>query len=198
MRITVLFLSVFYWSISITTAQDQLIEQFEKGVAAFEKGNYAKAERLFDKLLKAEPSFAAVYLWKGKCLQEFEEYPAAYEAISTACRLEPMEATYWFEFGLFKYTLAITSIKKPELCGDCGKFLLPEGKQVKASDYYKSALKDYQKATRLNPSYAEAYYQMGITYMALNEPSSACSQLQKASNLNHSKASEYRLEICPK
>lgn len=182
---------------STIIGQDQLLEQFEKGITAFEKGNHAKAERLFDKLLKTEPSFAAAYVWKGKCLQEFEEYQAAYEAISTACRLDPMEAEYWFELGLFKYTLAITSIKKPALCKDCGKLFLPEGGAVKASDYYQSALEDYQKATRLNPNYAEAYYQLGITYMTLDQTTEACLQLQKASDLKHSKASKYRLEICP-
>lgn len=196
MRSLLLFLfSISFINVSI--AQDQLLEKFEKGIAAFEKGNFAKAERSFDKVLKEEPSYAAVYIWKGKCLQEFEEYQAAYEAISTACKLDPMEGSYWFELGLFKHTIAINSIKKPELCGDCGKFLLPEGTSLKAVDYYKSALNDYQKAVQLNPKHSEAYYQMSITYVALADLNNACLQLQKAIDLKHSKASKYRLEICP-
>lgn len=195
MRYLLLFLSLFYYSTTIL-AQDKLLEQFEKGITAFEKGNFAKAERLFDKLLKEEPSYAAVYIWKGKCLQEFEEHQAAYEAISTACNLEPTEGAYWFELGLFKYTIAITSIKKPELCGDCGKFILPEGSSLEATDYYKSALKDYQKAVQLNPKDAEAYYQMAITSVALSDTQNACLQLQKAIDLKHPKAAKYRLEIC--
>jgi tetratricopeptide (TPR) repeat protein len=196
MRYLLLFL-FFISFISTSLAQDELLEKFEKGIAAFEKGNFAKAERFFDKLLKEEPSYAAVYIWKGKCLQEFEEYQAAYEAISTACNLDPTEGEYWFELGLFKYTIAINSIKKPELCGDCGKFLLPEGTSIKAIDYYKSALKDYQKAVLLNPKHSEAYYQMGITHIALSDKNNACLQLQKAVDLKHSKAATYRLEICP-
>lgn len=195
MRYLLFFLSICYYTTSIT-AQDKLVEQFEKGIVAFEKGNYAKAERLFDKLLKEEPSYAAVYVWKGKCLQEFEEYSAAYQAIHTACNLEPTEASYWFELGYLKYNLAIHSIKKPELCGDCGKFLLPEGESINTTDYYKSALKDYQKAIQLNPQYADAYYQMAVAYTALAEKEKACLQLQKAIDLKHPKASEYHLEIC--
>jgi len=195
MRYLLLFLSLCYYSTTMV-AQDKLLEQFEKGIAAFEKGNFAKAERLFDKLLKEEPSYAAVYIWKGKCLQEFEEHQAAYEAISTACNLDPTEGAYWFELGLFKYTIAITSIKKPELCGDCGKFILPEGNSLAATDYYKSALKDYQKAVQLNPKDAEAYYQMAITSVALSDTQNACLQLQKAIDLKHPKAAKYRLEIC--
>lgn len=189
-----LLFSISFLNVSI--AQDQLLEKFEKGISAFEQGNFAKAERFFDKVLKEEPSYAAVYIWKGKCLQEFEEYQAAYEAISTACSLDPMEGTYWFELGLFKHTIAINSIKKPELCKDCGKFLLPEGSSLKAVDYYKSALKDYQKAVQLKPEYSEAYYQMSITYVALADLDNACLQLQKAIDLKHLKAAKYRLEIC--
>lgn len=196
MRYLFFFFFIFCF-ITTSSAQDELLERFEKGMAAFEKGNFAKAERLFDKLLKEEPSYAAVYIWKGKCLQEFEEYQAAYEAISTACNLDPTEGTYWFELGFFKYTIAITNIKKPELCGDCGKFLLPEGSNLKAIDYYKSALKDYQKAAHLNPKHSETYYQMAITYAALSDLDNACLQLQRAVALKHSKASKYRLEICP-
>jgi len=196
MQYCFLFLFIFHF-INPVSAQDELLERFEKGIAVFEKGNIAKAERLFDKLLKEEPSYAAVYIWKGKCLQEFEEYQAAYEAISTACNLDPTEGMYWFELGFFKYTLAITNIKKPELCRDCGKFLLPDGNNLKAVDYYKSALKDYQKAIQLNPQYAETYYQMGITYAALSDLDNACLQLQKAVALKHANASKYRLEICP-
>jgi len=195
MPVLILFLTAFCFN-TILLAQDQLSEQFEKGIELFEKRKFAKAERIFDKLLKEEPSFAAVYIWKGKCLHEFEEYQAAYEAISTACNLDPTEGVYWFELGLFKYTIAITSIKKPELCSDCGKFLLPEGSRLKATDYYKSALKDYQKAVQLNSNHSEAYYQMGITYVALSDTKNACLQLQKAVDLKHSKASKYRLEIC--
>jgi tetratricopeptide (TPR) repeat protein len=195
MRILLFFLAFSYYSTTVV-AQDQLLEQLEKGIATFKKGNFAKAERIFDKLLKEEPSYAAVYIWKGKCLQEFEEYQAAYEAIFTACNLEPTEATHWFELGFFKYTVAISSIKKPELCHDCGKLFLPEGENLKATDYYKSALKDYQKSSQLNPNYSEAYYQMGITYAALSDIDNACLELQKAVDLNHPQAATYRLEIC--
>jgi len=177
---------------------DDLEAQLNKGIQAFNKGKHAKAERIFDKLLKQEESYAEAYIWKGKCLQEFEEYQAAYDAINTAKILVPDHAPYWLEVGNFKYHLGITSIRKPEVCGDCGHFLLPEtGEMLKAPDYYKSALKDYEKAIQLDSNYGEAYYQMALTYDALSDSSKACEVLQKAKKLKHPKAINNSKVICP-
>lgn len=195
------FLLFFLWinQVELSIAQDQLSAQLQKGITAFEKANYPKAERIFDKLLAIEPSYAVVYIWKGKCLYQFEEYQAAYEAIFTACNLEPNQASHWLELGKFKYNIGISSIRKPELCGDCGKFLLPNTapNRLKAIDYYNSALKDYEKAIQLDPKYAEAYYQLGLTYQALGNQDEACLYLKKAQGFKHHEANQHVAEICP-
>lgn len=198
-RFSILFFYLWISQLQITVAQDQLSTQLQKGIAAFKKANYAKAERIFDKLLTTEPSYALVYIWKGKCLYQFEEYQAAYEAISTACNLEPTHAPHWLELGQFKYNIGISSIRKPELCGDCGTFLLPNRNQhsLQATDYYKSALKDYQKAIQLDANYAEAYYQLALTHEVLGDKNKACLNLKKAQDFLHNKASQYAKEICP-
>ncbi|WP_264788926.1 tetratricopeptide repeat protein [Aureispira anguillae] len=189
---------IFFFFFSTVSAQNQLNVQLQKGITAFKKGNFPKAERIFDKLIASESSYAEAYLWKGKCLQEFEEYQAAYEAFFTACNLAPDHAPYWLELGNFKYTLGITSIRKPEACGECGKFLLPDTEStLNPTVYYKSALKDYQKALQLDPQYAEAHYQLGMVYKVLGDLNNACLQVQKAQALKHPKAKQYSAEICP-
>ena len=190
---------LFFFFITLNlSAQDDLEAQLQKGIASFNKGKYAKAERIFDKLLEKEGSYAEAYLWKGKCLQEFEEYQATYDALSTARDLVPDHAPYWLEIGNFKYYLGITSIRKPELCGECGKFLLPEtGERMNAPDYYKSAIKDYEQAIKLQPKYAAAYYQLALTYEALGNLPKACALLQEAKTLQHPNAAKRSTEICP-
>jgi tetratricopeptide (TPR) repeat protein len=206
MRIILLVIFLLFIDSSIAAqvsdSQEQLGDNLEiqlnKGIQAFNKGKHAKAERIFDKLLKEEQSYAEAYLWKGKCLQEFEEYQAAYDAINTAKNLIPDHAPYWFEIGNFKYHLGVTSIRKPEVCGDCGHSLLPEtGEMLKAPDYYKSALKDYEKAIELDTNYADAYYQMALTYYTLSNKPKACAVLEKAKNLKHTKAMNDSKAICP-
>lgn len=194
-----LITSLFFLTISCYSfAQDKLEIQLQKGIEAFEKEKYAKAERIFDKLLEEESSYAAVYVWKGKCLVQFEEYQEAYEAFQTAINLDPSHAPYWLAMGNFKYHLGITSIRKPESCGDCGKFLIPDNSEMlKATDYYKAALKDFEKAIQLDARHGESYYQMAMTYDALNQKEKACEMTKKAVELKHPIAKSLSKKICP-
>lgn len=196
--IGLLYSIIFFVLSSTTKAQGPLELQLQKGISAFEKGQFPKAERIFDKLIASEESYAEVYIWKSKCLQEFEEYQAAYNALQTACNLAPMHAPYWVEMGKFKYLLGINSIQKPESCGECGKLILPLANgNINSTNYYQSAVKDYQKAIKLAPNHAEAYYQLALSYQALGHLEQACLQLQKAQSFQHAQAHQYSTEICP-
>lgn len=172
--------------------------QLQKGIAAFENKKYAQAERIFDKLIKEEENNAEAYLWKGKCLQQFEEFQAAYEAFSIAKNLEPLQATYWLALGDFKYELGLFSIQKPHVCGDCGKVFLPDNSEMpSAIDFYKSALLDYEKAIQLDSQSAVAYYQLAWIYHHLGNASKACEMLSVSRKLNFSKAHQNTLISCP-
>ena len=197
------FLLIFVSTYSFAQKSPNLLS---KGITAFEKGQHSKAERYFDKILVqanegsgdwTTEDYAETYRWKGKCLQEFEDYQAAYEHFSTACNLLPQNAIYWLEMGKFKYHIGMTSIRKPELCGSCGKTILPESNAAKASDYYKSALIDYKKALLYAPKFDEAHYHIALNYEALGQKEQACYHLQQASNLNHPLAVKHLKTLCP-
>ena len=68
---------------------------------------------------------------------------------------------------------------------------------LQASDYYKAALKDYEKALQLDENYAEAYFQTALAYEVLGEKAQACQQLQAAKDLHHEGAKQYAKQICP-
>lgn len=195
-----IFCFLFY--ILLTTplaAQTELETQLQKGIAAFEKGKHAQAERIFDKLLEQEPSYGEVYIWKAKCLQEFEDYAAAYQAFKTALDLDPKSSVYWLEMGKFKYELGIASIRKPTLCETCGKSFLPEtGELPKASHYYESAVKDITQALALDSKNANAYFYNALLYKALGDDKKACQSLQQAQSLQDAEALKRGAEICPK
>ena len=45
------------------------------------------------------------------------------------------------------------------------------------------AILDYTEAIRLNPGYADAYYNRGLTYIKLNKKEEAIADFQKAAQL---------------
>lgn len=174
-----------------------LDKQLQKSIVAFEKGQVAKAERLLNKLIAQEGSYAPAYVWKGKCLQEFEEYQPAYEAYYTACQLEPNVANHWLALADFKSSLGSLTIRKPAACGDCGKQFLPlNGERPTAAAYFASALEDYQKAIALEDNLAVAHYQLGLTHAALGSSEEACLAMKKAQELGYLAASNYQKEHC--
>lgn len=182
-------------------AQDfaSLDKQLQKSIVAFEKGQIIKAERLVDKLIAKEGSYAPAYVWKGKCLQAFEEHSTAYEAYYTACQLQPKVASHWLAMGDFKSSLGSLSIRKPASCSDCGKRFLPlNGERPTAASYFRSALVDYQKALALDENLAEAQYQLGLTHGALGDQEAACIATAKAAQLGYTPAFAYQKEHCTK
>lgn len=174
-----------------------LDKQLQKSIVAFEKGQVAKAERLLNNLISKEGSYAPAYVWKGKCLQEFEEYQPAYEAYYTACQLQPNVASHWLALADFKSSLGSLTIRKPAACGDCGKQFLPlNGERPTAAAYFTSALEDYKKAIALDGELAEAHYQLGLTHAALGALEEACSAMQTAQELGYQAAAHYQKEHC--
>lgn len=179
-------------------AQSDLEAQLQKGIVLFEKGKHAQAERIFDKLIEEEASYAEVYIWKGRCLQEFEDYVGAYQAFKTALDLDPKSSSYWLEMGKFKYFIGVASIQKPTLCKDCGKSFLPEnGERPQPSHYYQSASKDVEQALVLDSKNAEAFYYNALIYKVLGNTEKACENLHQAQSLKNAKALTEGAEICP-
>jgi tetratricopeptide (TPR) repeat protein len=182
-------------------AQDvaQLDKQLQKSIVAFDKEQFIKAERLLNKLIAQEELYAPAYFWKGKCLEEFEEYLLAYDAYYTATQLQPQVAQYWLALGDFKQRLGSLSIQKPEACGECGRQFLPNvGGRPEASSYFKSALVDYQKAIELDSTLAAAHYQLGLTQAALGAKEKACTSIHNAVELGYEAAVSYQKEYCSK
>lgn len=144
------------WLLAQNNANTLQHPLLERGRIAFEKGQYAKAERLMDKLLVQDPTAHEAYYWKGKCAQQFEDYASAYEAYSTACTMV-QTAPYFVARGDLLRTLGTIRFQAPSTCGDCGKQLLPD---IKATEsplvYFKRAALDYEQATRLDPNHKKA------------------------------------------
>jgi tetratricopeptide (TPR) repeat protein len=61
---------------------------------------------------------------------------------------------------------------------------------------FQGAILSYKKAVGLNISYAEAYYNLGVAYLLLNQPSLACEYLHKSSQEGYVRARDLILNFC--
>lgn len=157
----------FVWKISLwccllpsyLLAQNQACLEhpfFKRGTTAFDKAQYAKAERWMDKLIAQDPTCPAAYYWKAKCAEQFTDYIAAYEAYSTACALAD-QASYFVARGDLLRTVGELRLQAPSTCGECGKQLLPDISETEPPVvYYKRAVADYKQALRLDPDNQDA------------------------------------------
>jgi tetratricopeptide (TPR) repeat protein len=69
---------------------------------------------------------------------------------------------------------------------------LEKGKQ---KDYL-GAIADYTKAIEINPKYMEAYYNRGMTNIAIGQKDRGCMDLSKAGELGSEKAYEKIKKLC--
>ena len=169
----------------------------QRSQMAYDKGQYLKAIRHLDKLLKAAPTCAVAYHWKGRCLTAIEEYALAYEAHTLACELAPETATYWLARGDFKRLLGSLRLQQPTACGDCGKQWVPDiTDAAPPARYWESAVLDYKKALQLAPNAAPAHYALALTYQALGQPQKACPHMAQAAELGHAEAPTYLDQHC--
>jgi len=79
---------------------------------------------------------------------------------------------------------------------DSARKLFASGKQkLYVSKNPKDALHDFQVATKLAPSFYEAFYQIGMAYLALQKPEDAETQFRKAVALSDNKYADANIAL---
>jgi len=174
-----------------TTFYAQSEALLDKAIQQYNREHYTKAEIIIDKLLKKDETFDQAYLWKAKCLVQFEEFETAHQQLQIAINLQPTKASYRLAMGNLKFQVGQSSLMKPEGCDACGQAILPTaGNDIKPIHYFEAASKDYQKAIALDADFGAAYYHLALTYQALGKQDKACQQFQKAKDLDYALAKE--------
>jgi tetratricopeptide (TPR) repeat protein len=109
----------------------------EEAQELFERGDFAGAYTLYQKMLDDEPENHEVLFMMSLCRQRQQNLPEASELLNKAVQFNPTQA-------LYHYTL--------------GGVQLRQGMMA-------AAMESYQQAARLNPNYADAHVGVGYLHM---------------------------------
>jgi tetratricopeptide (TPR) repeat protein len=144
---------------------------FEAARAALVAKNYDEAIRLFKEASEKDPTQHVIFANLADAYSQAKKYDEAAAAYAKAIELKPDEAAYYNNLGIVygnagKIDEATKNLQKaaelnPPGAGqsyyNLGAVLTNKGKTKEASDAFK-------KAIEFNPNFANAYYQLGISY----------------------------------
>ncbi len=127
----------------LVLAPDNMATTINLGLVAYRQKQYAEAERLLKKAVRAQPEAGLGWLVLGVVFYDQNKLDAALAALAQAALLEPKNAT------VHQY-LGVTVGKKGWLSG--------------AED-------EMRKAIEIEPGYAEAHFNLAVFYLQRTPPS---------------------------
>jgi tetratricopeptide (TPR) repeat protein len=144
---------------------------FEAARAALVAKNFDEAVRLFKEAAEKDPTQHVIFANLADAYSQSRKYDDAAEAYKKAIELKPDESAYYNNLGIVYgnagkieeagQNLAKAAELNPAGAGqsyyNLGAVLTNRGRTKEAGDAFK-------KAIELNPNFANAYYQLGISY----------------------------------
>jgi tetratricopeptide (TPR) repeat protein len=165
----------------------QALSFFNKGVELFQTEDFLKAAEQFKKAAKTKPDFFQAYQNLAAAYFQAESYSEAIEAAEKALETEPESAqtlkllsVAYSKLGdekkALEYEEKLRELPEVELSPEelfnMGAAAANENRDEEAAEYF-------EKATELNPDYAQAYYHLGVIYFRLEKMEEAEKALRK-------------------
>lgn len=140
---------------------------YEQALNDYNSKNYDKAESGLKEVLQSEPNHAKAHFYLGNIYYNRKEYETSLPHFEQAAKID------------FKST----------------EVLMALGENQRALKKFDYAIVQYQKVIGFEPTNANAYYALGLTYIGLNNKIAARQQLQKLQPLNKGLADKLSKEI---
>ncbi|MEX0981717.1 MAG: tetratricopeptide repeat protein [Bacteroidales bacterium] len=166
------------------------------------KGDYDKAEKDCNRLLRQSPDEFEYYLVSGRIYSQLEKYEKAVESVNLYLQFYPDSSKAYNELGLIhynnrKYLDAMKSFNQA-LSIDNGNasYFYNRGKTYAATKTHRYAIRDYSMALDLDPADPEIWFSKGLTDLELNNKRAACFSFKKAFQYGKYEARDYVQKIC--
>lgn len=166
------------------------------------QGDFEKADKDCDRLLRQSPDEFDYYLISGKVKSRLGEYEKAIKSIRSYLRFYPHSDKAYSELGLIhysngKYLEALKSFNRALSINDgIAAYFFNRGQAYAATKTYNYAVRDFSMALDLDPVDPEIWYSKGLADLELGNSTSACFSFKKAFQFGKFEASEYVRKIC--
>lgn len=191
------------FSKAVTIEPDFAIAWYNFGQVEQILGNYEVAKKYFDRAIELQEDLTKAYFNRAFLLKQMGDRESALEDYNTI--IEKRGDTYmeaYLNRGLTKkllgdYTGALVDLNQaieeypenPQLLINRGNINLLFGLTL-------DAIADYTKAIKMDPAYAEAYYNRALSYLMIYDNNAGCMDMNKSADLGYSKATEALQYFC--
>ena len=165
-----LFIISFLVCLQSVAGAESAQQWFEKGEKFRSSQDYKKAIECYDRVLEINPRDALTWYNKGLCFYSLGKYKEAIKCYEETLILDPGDKETIEEkekaekalAGQTKVPQANEDISSLDI--DRAKELFNEGLVFIDSGNYEEAINCFEKALKINPLYADAWYKKGIAF----------------------------------
>ena len=153
----------------------------------FNETDYKSLIKLLDSLQSSNPSWPAIYHFKGKLHAKFGSHERAVKQFDKAIALNNKDDAIFFDLGLsaiqtHEYERAESAFRKANELAlpPSPKYLTKFGAALMLQKRYDDAIAMQHQALKINSNYAAAYYQLGLVMNITNRYSNAINYFERA------------------
>jgi tetratricopeptide (TPR) repeat protein len=195
-NLIIFIIACFVSQSSFSQNADSSTFYFNKGVKENDARLYAVASKDFEKAIAFNPKYTDAYIANGKANLSMRKITDAQKNFDKAYELDPQNAEAisqltTLSFDNHQFQKAIDFAQKCNACENTPRVL---GMSYYYLEDYGKAEKYLKDAIAKNDKDAEAYYNLGRTYLELENNKSAILQYQKAVELDPTK-SQWQYEL---
>ncbi len=158
---------------------DEVLDRLKEGNALFDQKKFPDAIQAYEALVAAHPEVYLAYRNIGNAWFELQDYDKAEAAYSKVLEKEPSNPDILMLIGncytnrgndsqamIWYAKIEFEKITDPTVLYNIGSSLTKAGKP-------EDALRYYRRSVELNTTFADGFYQLGLTYLALQKSGEA-------------------------
>ena len=166
------------------------VNYFKAALSHHSKGNWNKAQEIYQHLLKENPNNYAVLQNYGPLLAQLREYKLAKDVFQKCLKIKPNDSLLLYNYGKFfhdqkNYEKAIEYYNKSfEKNPKNAMAQYNIGNIYFAKKQFENAIDKFKKVTEINPSHSFAYNNIGLALKKLGNFDGALKFYKKAISVN--------------